>query len=40
MTFFILFAVLTAIVVLAVPLGADSRELRDDAYARDSLWSR
>jgi hypothetical protein len=32
--------VLTTIVTLSVPLGADSRNLSDRAYDRDSLWSR
>jgi hypothetical protein len=37
--FLILFA-LAAIVVLAVPLGADSRGLSEHVYTRDNLWSR
>ena len=32
--------VLATIVLLSVPLGADSRNLSDHAYKRDSLWSR
>ncbi len=32
--------VLAAVIALAVPLGADSRNLSDKSFARDSLWSR
>jgi hypothetical protein len=41
MTFIIILLALLLIALLAPPYGTDSREsVRDDAFARDALWSR
>ena len=40
MTFIVILVLVATAFALAIPFGADSRDLSEHAYLRDSLWSR